>query len=93
MARVWLWDQQERQYLGALAGISVSCLGHGHPRLMAAIAKQAARPIHTLNSYGLPRQTGLASRARQAGLLTNVTRERVIHRPPPLIQAFLHETL
>ena len=43
---VWLWDAQGRKYLDALAGIGVSCLGHAHPRLVAAISAQAARVIH-----------------------------------------------
>ncbi|MCI1839919.1 MAG: aspartate aminotransferase family protein [Achromobacter ruhlandii] len=63
---VWLWDAQGRKYLDALAGIGVSCLGHAHPRLVAAISEQAARIIHTSNIYEVPQQTELA--ARQAAL-------------------------
>lgn len=53
---VWLWDTGERRYLDALAGIGVSCLGHGHPGLVAAISEQAARLIHTSNIYEVPQQ-------------------------------------
>ncbi|MGE8655676.1 MAG: aspartate aminotransferase family protein [Achromobacter sp.] len=63
---VWLWDALGRKYLDALAGIGVSCLGHAHPRLVAAISAQAARVIHTSNLYDIPQQTELA--ARLAGL-------------------------
>ncbi|AZY50926.1 acetylornithine transaminase [Bordetella avium] len=59
---VWLWDPEGRQYLDALAGIGVSCLGHGHPRLVRAISEQAARLIHTSNLYDIPQQTALAAK-------------------------------
>ncbi|AZY52777.1 acetylornithine transaminase [Bordetella avium] len=59
---VWLWDPEGRQYLDALAGIGVSCLGHGHPRLVRAISEQAARLIHTSNLYDIPQQTALATK-------------------------------
>lgn len=59
---VWLWDADGRKYLDALAGIGVSCLGHAHPKLVAAIAEQAARVIHTSNIYEVPQQTALAAR-------------------------------
>ncbi|CUJ82558.1 Acetylornithine aminotransferase [Achromobacter sp. 2789STDY5608615] len=65
----WLWDAQGRKYLDALAGIGVSCLGHAHPRLVAAISEQAARVIHTSNIYEVPQQTELAARlARLSGM-------------------------
>jgi acetylornithine aminotransferase len=58
----WLWDEAGRKYLDALAGIAVSGLGHGHPRLVRAIADQAAKVIHTSNLYEIPAQTALADR-------------------------------
>lgn len=58
----WLWDGAGRKYLDALAGIAVSGLGHGHPRLVRAIADQAAKVIHTSNLYEIPAQTALADR-------------------------------
>lgn len=48
---VWLEDDQGRPYLDLVAGIAVSSLGHGHPRLVAAIADQAERMIHCSNLY------------------------------------------
>ncbi|WAI82508.1 MULTISPECIES: aspartate aminotransferase family protein [Achromobacter] len=59
---VWLWDANGRKYLDALAGIGVSCLGHAHPKLVAAISEQAARVIHTSNIYEIPLQEALAAR-------------------------------
>jgi acetylornithine aminotransferase len=58
----WLWDEAGRKYLDALAGIAVSGLGHAHPRLVRAIADQAAKVIHTSNLYEIPAQTALADR-------------------------------
>jgi acetylornithine aminotransferase len=59
---VWLYDEAGRRYLDALAGIAVSGLGHAHPRLVRAIAEQAARVIHTSNLYEIPLQSDLADR-------------------------------
>lgn len=59
---VWLYDAAGRRYLDALAGIAVSGLGHAHPRLVRAIAEQAARVIHTSNLYEIPLQSELADR-------------------------------
>ncbi|MEO7240039.1 MAG: aspartate aminotransferase family protein [Sphingomicrobium sp.] len=45
----FLIDADGRRYLDACGGAAVSCLGHGHPNIVAAIAEQAARLeyIHT----------------------------------------------
>jgi len=59
---VWLWDEAGRRYLDALAGIAVNGLGHAHPRLVQAIADQAAQLIHTSNIYRVTRQEQLADR-------------------------------
>lgn len=37
---VWLHDQQGRSYIDASGGAAVSCLGHGHPDVMAAMHRQ-----------------------------------------------------
>jgi acetylornithine aminotransferase len=57
---VWLWDQDGKRYLDALAGIAVSTLGHGNPRLVNAIASQARHLIHISNNYLVPQQAELA---------------------------------
>jgi acetylornithine aminotransferase len=59
---VWLWDEAGKKYLDALAGIAVSGLGHAHPAVVAAIAGQAAKVIHTSNLYGIRLQERLADR-------------------------------
>jgi hypothetical protein len=46
---IFLIDADGRRYMDACGGAAVSCLGHGHPRIAAAIAEQAARLeyVHT----------------------------------------------
>ena len=46
-----LWDAAGKRYIDMLAGIAVSSLGHAHPKLVAAIADQAARVLHVSNYY------------------------------------------
>ncbi len=58
----WLYDEQGRRYLDALAGIAVNTLGHAHPRLVKALADQAARLIHTSNLYQIREQEKLADK-------------------------------
>ena len=58
----WLYDEQGRRYLDALAGIAVNTLGHGHPRLVKALAEQAGRLIHTSNLYQIREQERLADK-------------------------------
>src|SRR5438105_5745768 len=60
--RVWVWDESGKKYLDALAGIAVNTLGHGHPKLTRAIAKQSSRLIHTSNLYRIAEQERLADK-------------------------------
>jgi acetylornithine aminotransferase len=69
---VWLWDTKGRRYLDAMAGIGVSCLGHAHPKLVAAISEQAARVIHVSNLYEVPEQEELAQRMTKMSGMTEV---------------------
>ena len=48
---VEVWDVEGKRYLDFLAGIAVSSTGHAHPRVVEAIAQQAARLMHTSNLY------------------------------------------
>lgn len=65
----WITDTEGKRYLDALSGIAVSTLGHNHPRLVAAIAAQAARVLHTSNLYRIPQQEILADKlAALAGM-------------------------
>ena len=58
----WVTDSEGKVYLDALSGIAVSTLGHNHPDLVAAIAAQAGRLLHTSNLYRMPQQEHLANK-------------------------------
>lgn len=58
----WLVDTTGRRYLDALTGIAVCGLGHAHPRVTDAIARQAGTLLHTSNLYEIPLQSALADR-------------------------------
>ena len=65
----WVTDTEGKIYLDALSGIAVSTLGHNHPDLVAAIAAQAGRLLHTSNLYRMPQQEQLANKlAGMAGM-------------------------
>lgn len=55
-------DADGRRYLDLLGGIAVNALGHGHPRLVEAVARQAAELIHVSNFFATPPQVELAER-------------------------------
>ena len=57
-----IFDTAGREYLDALSGIAVNTLGHAHPKLVAAIADQAGRMLHTSNLYGVSGQEQLADK-------------------------------
>lgn len=44
----WLIDADGRRYLDAISSWWVAALGHGHPRLVRALAEQSAKLNHTL---------------------------------------------
>lgn len=57
-----VWDDTGREYLDLVAGIAVNLLGHSHPEVAAAVARQAAILIHTSNLYFTEPQVELARR-------------------------------
>ncbi|MES2753188.1 MAG: aspartate aminotransferase family protein [Pseudomonadota bacterium] len=59
---VYLYGEDGTQYLDFAAGIAVNALGHGHPKLVQAIADQAATLMHVSNLYGSPQGEALAQR-------------------------------
>ena len=44
-------DTEGRTYVDLMAGVAVNALGHAHPAVAAAVAKQAATLSHTSNLY------------------------------------------
>ncbi|MES2157440.1 MAG: aspartate aminotransferase family protein [Pseudomonadota bacterium] len=49
-----LIGERGERYLDFASGIAVNLLGHGHPKLVKAIADQAATLMHVSNLYGMP---------------------------------------
>jgi acetylornithine/N-succinyldiaminopimelate aminotransferase len=58
----WLITEDDQRYLDFAGGIAVNSLGHGHPKLVAALTEQAGKLWHTSNLYQIPGQTRLAER-------------------------------
>jgi acetylornithine aminotransferase len=67
----WVWDTEGRKYLDALSGIAVNTLGHGHPRLVAALQDQVGKLIHSSNYYHVPLQEELAAKLVEISGLSN----------------------
>jgi acetylornithine/N-succinyldiaminopimelate aminotransferase len=64
-AGAYVWDADGKKYLDFLAGIAVNSLGHAHPVLVEAIARQAGSLIHVSNYFATRPQLELAERLRQ----------------------------
>ena len=69
---IWLWDNHNEKYLDALSGVAVNGLGHAHPKLVDAIAKQAAKLIHVSNIYQIAEQSALADKLCEVSGLDKV---------------------
>jgi adenosylmethionine-8-amino-7-oxononanoate aminotransferase len=50
-AGIWLTDSNGKQYLDASGGAAVSCLGHGHPDVLAAMHAQIDRLAYAHTSF------------------------------------------
>lgn len=60
-----VWDSDGKRYLDFLAGIAVNSLGHAHPVVVEAAARQAATLVHVSNYFTTPSQLALAERLRR----------------------------
>src|SRR2546429_7679062 len=58
----WLTATNGERYLDFTSGVAVNALGHGHPKLVAAISEQASKLIHVSNLYRIPEAERLAAR-------------------------------
>ncbi len=65
-------DVDGTEYVDLLAGIAVSSLGHAHPAIAEAVARQAATLVHTSNLY--LHEPGVALAERLAALVPAPTR-------------------
>ncbi len=63
-----LWDDEGNEYLDFLCGISVTNIGHCHPRVVAAIREQAGRLMHASNLFYTEPSMHLAERLAGSSL-------------------------
>jgi predicted acetylornithine/succinylornithine family transaminase len=63
-----LWDSEGNEYLDFLCGISVTNIGHCHPRVVAAVREQVGRLMHTSNLFYTEPAMRLAQRLSQSSL-------------------------
>ncbi len=63
-----LWDAEGNEYLDFLCGISVTNLGHCHPRVVAAIREQAGVLMHVSNLFYTEPGMRLAERLARSSL-------------------------
>jgi acetylornithine/N-succinyldiaminopimelate aminotransferase len=63
-----LWDAEGNEYLDLLCGISVTNVGHCHPRVVEAVREQAGRLMHVGNLYYTEPAMRLARRLAESSL-------------------------
>ena len=63
-----LWDDAGNEYLDFLCGISVTNMGHCHPRVVAAVREQVGRLMHTGNLFYSEPAMRLAGRLSRSSL-------------------------
>src|SRR4030088_544601 len=63
---VWLWDEDGKKYLDALAGIAVNTLGYAHPKLTRSLTERIrSGVIHTSKLWRIPDQEAAADRVAE----------------------------
>ncbi len=45
---IFFYDKAGKAYIDLVSGVSVSALGHGHPKVIEAVKNQAERYMHTM---------------------------------------------
>jgi len=55
-----VWDSDGKMYLDFTGGISVTALGHSHPKVVGTLREQAATLLHVSNIFHIPQQAQLA---------------------------------
>jgi acetylornithine/N-succinyldiaminopimelate aminotransferase len=63
-----LWDAEGNEYLDFMGGISVSSVGHCHPRVVEAIRFQAGQLLHVGNLFYTDPMVRLAGRLAEGSL-------------------------
>ena len=67
-----VFDVDGRRYLDMMAGLGVNALGHGHPRMLAAMIDQAAKMVHVSPQYSNPWPGRLAEQLCELSGMTGV---------------------
>jgi len=62
----YLFATDGRRFLDFSSGVAVTCLGHAHPHLVAALKSQAEKLWHCSNLYRIPGQERAAERLVEA---------------------------
>ncbi len=57
----WLWDRDGRRYLDLLSGLAVTSLGHSHPAVADALARQSRTLLHVSNLFATEHAPVVAS--------------------------------
>ena len=63
-----LFDDEGREYIDFLGGISVASVGHCHPEVVAAIREQAGELLHVSNLFYTGPMVELAKRLSESSL-------------------------
>ncbi len=63
-----LWDDEGNEYLDFLCGISVTSIGHCHPRVVEAVREQVGRLMHASNLFYTEPGMRLARRLSESSL-------------------------
>ena len=63
-----LWDGEGHEYLDFLCGISVTSLGHCHPKVVEAVREQAGRLMHVSNLFYTEPGMRLAAQLSESSL-------------------------
>ncbi|WP_373048921.1 acetylornithine transaminase [Vulgatibacter sp.] len=69
---VHVWDADGKRYLDFIAGIATTSLGHCHPKVLAALEKQAKQLWHASNVFYTEPQIELAERLTGASFAERV---------------------
>lgn len=67
-----LWDMEGNEYIDALAGIAVLNVGHSHPKIAAAISRQANELVHISNFFLSEPQVELSKKLAELSGLQRV---------------------
>ena len=61
-----LYTEDGAAYLDFISGIAVNCLGHAHPKAVAALTEQAGKLWHLSNMFKVPKGVELAKKLTDA---------------------------